>query len=159
MLCDGLTSEASYFPLKIGDSWTYGNEVHKIDATETYGGNTYFDMSIGDQFSPYHNYFRSANDGVYEYITADSKEYLFIPSNPTVNQEWDYRVGFGVGKRKVISLTATVKTSKCEYKNVMQINEYYEDGSSGTIYYYKKGLGMIRYTVFSTKDLTAVTLK
>jgi hypothetical protein len=166
VLCDGSSSK-SHYPLALGNKWTIRAEVGngwtetEVKAPETLGGKAYFTMSISDVGVGFTEYLRMDGNGdVYRYEKSLTKEFMEIPASPTANQEWDYPCGSdGLGKRKVVSTTVQVKTSKCTYTNCVSIQEYDGTGDKLSLFYYKKGLGLVKKTVFSSYVLPSVTLK
>ncbi len=166
ILCEGITSQSNY-PLAIGNIWELNAEVGnnwvkiEVKGTETLGGKEYLKVSITESGAGFTDYLRmDANGDVYRYIDNLKKEFLEIPASPTANQEWDYPTGVnGMGKRKVLSTTLQIKTAKCTYTNCISVQEIDGSGNKQGTFYYKKGLGLIKKTIFSSLVLTGVTLK
>lgn len=159
-LCDG-NSTNSYFPLVQQNYWEWrqGNKVQKWTVNGTFENNsktyTKLKMVWDSGLSETEGYFRVENGNIYR--LTDSGEFLYVPATPTLNQEWNYPVGFN-GKRKIMGLNESVTTGSCAYQGLLKIGEY--DGNSLiNTYYYKKGLGIVRITTFGNMDLRVVTLK
>lgn len=170
-LCDGKGTN-SYLPLVQQNSWEWkqqgsGNIVHKwkVNGTQTFNSVNYLKMNIvwDSGLTETERYFRAASNGdVYQYSTyyGAGQEFLYVPASPTLNQQWDYPVSGssqGTGKRKVTSVNASITTSSCSYTGLVTIAEY--SGSSLiTTYYYKKGLGLVRFNSLVNSDLRATSL-
>lgn len=167
-LCDGNGTNA-FMPIVQQNRWEWkqqgsGNVVHtwKLNGTQVIDSKTYQVMNVvwDSGFTETDWYFRVAADGtVYRY--ANSTEYVYLPAAPTLNQQWTYpSVGAqaGQGFRKVTALNKTLSTSSCSYTGLMEIKEYSSATNVNTTYYYKKGLGIVRFNSLVNSDLRAVTL-
>ncbi len=177
-VCDGNNSR-SYFPLKIGNSWTSstgsGTETKSITKDTVIQGKTYFVLSYKSAMNgdTHESFFRmDPNGDVFEYrdynngsTSPYTKEYLFMPYDAAdaVGFQWEFPPALihegKMNKRLVTSNNGSVKTDKCNYSALVEITEYDSEGNVYATYFFKKGLGKVRETVFSNKDLNGVTLK
>jgi hypothetical protein len=167
-ICNGVTSN-SIIPLKQGDAWTwttlgFGSIIETVVGKKTINSVEYFDVThLETAFSQTnHHYYRvAANGDVYQNFSENqTNEYLLIPANPTVGQNWQIQGAIYMDKRTVKSLTATVKTSKCTYSNCIVIDESNtSNGSVISTLYYKKGIGLVKSTsTYINEELKEVTL-
>ncbi len=155
VLCSGNGSN-SYFPLKLDNKWTYNSgKQNAIYQTITKAKNQSSDVvftSISRQYSMDFEvtYILKPNGDVYR--ATDVTNTLFVPANPTLNQEYPY----SLGKMIVESLTATVVTPSCNYTNCLLLVAYYANGNESARYYFKKGIGKVRE---DDSDLSEIDLK
>lgn len=168
-LCDGNGTQ-SYYPLKADNEWSYKsvfeNYTNTVTDTQTRMGYLYYEVTYKG-ISQGEIYLRTdpiTNDvykRVYKGSTNTFVDYLVTPGTPVLNQEWNYPVDFeGLGKRKVTSLNATATQSGCTYTGLLEIKEYFGDGSLSQAFYYKKGLGLIKNgDSWGYTTLTSVILK
>lgn len=147
----------SYFPLVVGNSWTYTGAytsgtysgqsysyTQTVTQTGSINGNTYYEITDGTNYW----YYRQDSNGNLKYYSSSSNsEYIFIPTSPTLNYSWTAN-----GDTYTInSLTAT----KNGYTDLLNISD---------ADYYKKGVGRV-YSVgqnsngYYTESLTSKTLK
>ena len=171
-LCDG-NGKTTYFPLDSANSWTFIYTLNNVTQTVVpnlyvngyvmHGGVKYVDIQDkANWLYASHLIIRedTTNQNIYRYNTINYKEYLEVPSSPTLNQSW--AISSGAVTRKVTNLSATLTTSSCSYKSLLQITEYNDTIVQG-IYYYKKGLGMVALIVLGTNSsdykLSTVKLK
>jgi hypothetical protein len=173
-LCDGNKSDL-YYPIKDGNIWTMAstmgtNATATINGVKAFEGQTYNVMQYEGNAGKYDYYLRiEPNGDVYRYVSYSnspefSKEYLVIPGNPTVGTTWDYAPtlmeGGKLNRRVITSTTSSIKTSKCEYKNLIEIKEYNSDNDVVNTLYFMKGLGIVREANnIGSTDLIGVTLK
>jgi hypothetical protein len=166
VLCDGNGSSSNY-PFAMDNRWVYSGTVtqtYTVTEVATVGGNQQYTVearglndwtdvytvgSNGDVF------FKSAG------VLTNDTNYLHVPANPTLNQEWLYTISFdGHITRRVTSLTASVTTSNCDYTDCIEIKSY--DGTGDYLYahYYKQGLGLVKKdnSLFADNNLNSVTL-
>ena len=144
VICDG-NGSSDYYPLAQSNSWYYtdggtNSFTNSISGTSVYSSNTYLvvNSTLGGT-----QYLRKATSGdVMSYSTSNSAEYLFIPASPTVGQSWTYNLEFAA-TRKVISTNASFTTSSCSYTGLLKLQNFGSDGSAMSVFYYKKGVGMI----------------
>jgi hypothetical protein len=146
VLCDGRGS-TSYWPFASGNKW-FMDGPGTADITYTVAStlsvfNTISYSKVTSSVGAA-SYFRVATNGdIVEFSDNYNQEYLFIPANPTVNQSWAYPLDFSA-TRKVISITATVTTSKCTYTNCIRMQHFDANGVGGVTSYFKKGVGIVR---------------
>lgn len=152
-ICDGNASNP-YYPLAKNNVWHYDwvNASTDIDArvsdSATFAGNKFYhvvDYFSSSSFDNGSRYLRvDASQNIKLYYTSSSTEYLYIPSAPTLNQSWPFPdlIG-GAGTRKVMDLNASISVPACSYTGCLKIQDFMASGSASTIYYYKKGLGMV----------------
>lgn len=111
-------------------------------------------------FNDWTRWYRVASNGDIYYRDSNGNEYLYLPLNPTVNQQWAFPAGFfGTGSRVVKSLTDTFKTPNCTYTNCLKIQEYDNSGSAQTTFYYKRGFGKVRQNSFTNYNVYSATFK
>lgn len=162
-LCDGVSGSTAWLPLKLGNQWKYTGTgiVKTVQAMDTFSGVVYYRIFNQEgSANSWTRWYRVAGNGDVMYRDSNGNEYLYLPTNPSLNQQWPYPAGFfGTGSRVVESLTDSVKTSLCTYYNCMKIQEYNSSGSKETKFYYKRGVGKIRQNSFSNYDLKEVTFK
>lgn len=173
VLCDG-NGTASFFPLVQQNEWKFKGsgssnniDTWKINGTESYNGNTYLQVNVtwNGGFSESTKYFRvAANNDVYQYSDyyGTGQEYLLVPAAPTLNQQWTFPVSSSVegeAFRKVTAVNKSLSVGNCSYTGLVEIKEYRNASNLLTTYWYKKGLGMVRYNSLTNTDLQSVTLK
>jgi hypothetical protein len=164
ILCMGNYSD-SYFPLKLGYSWTYAGHtfIMKVQVNEMiiFEDQKYFEVYYNEgDMNKFERYLRIAHNGdIYSFQKPCNKEFLYIPANPMFNQLLaDYPYTLGVKKRKVTALNSTVKTPWCTYTNCLEITEFDQDGSVNTTYHYKRGLGLVKQETFTPYYIYSVRL-
>jgi hypothetical protein len=168
IICEGKAGETAYLPLANNNQWMLASSMNPgsnfveftVSGTQNFNGKTYTKL-VGRDLSGTFNIFlrKEANGDIMYYSQSRNQEYLYIPANPTLNQSWDFPAGFsGKGSRKVVSVSASVNTSKCSYTNCLQIRELDEDGSVLVTYSFKRGVGMVQYNVFFPYSLTSLKL-
>lgn len=172
-LCDG-NGSASYLPLVQQNSWEWkqqgsGNNIHtwKVGGTETLGGKTYVKLNIvwDSGLTETTWYLRTGSDNtvyIYSALYGSGKEYTYMPASPALNQQWEYPVNGsyeGEAFRKVTSVNKSLTIGSCSYTGLVEVKEYRDASNVGTTYYYKKGLGLVRFNSLVNSDLRAVTLK
>ncbi|MBI1288516.1 MAG: hypothetical protein GC178_13175 [Flavobacteriales bacterium] len=166
VLCDG-NGSTSFFPLAADNVWTYSGvttTTKTVTNVETVGGEQQFTVNVHGLNTYTEVYNVGANGDVFFHSPGDSgldSTYLYVPANPTLNQEWSYTISFdGHIRRKITSLTATITTSHCTYENCVEVKSY--DGTGDYLYahYYKEGVGLVKIDYGLTTDnvLTSVTL-
>ncbi len=155
VLCNGNGSN-SYFPLKLDNKWTYNsgkqNVIYQtITKAKTQSSDVVF-TSISRQYSMEFDdvYILKPNGDIYRATYVSNT--LFVPANPTLNQEYPS----SAGKIVVQSLSANVVTPSCNYSNCLLLVEYFANGSENTRYYFKKGIGKVREGI---SDLSEIDLK
>ncbi len=155
VLCNGNGSNL-YFPLKLGNKWTYNKgKQNSIYQTITKAENQSSDViftSISSQYGIEFDvsYVLKPNGDIYR--VSDVTNTLFVPANPTLNQEYP----FSDGKMIVESLTAEAVTPSCKYTNCLLLVAYYANGNERSRYYFKKGIGKVRE---GAQDLSEIELK
>ncbi len=158
-LCTG-NSANNYFPLNDENKWVYeltagvGDYYWVIDGTDVYDSKTYYVLEwyYGSMHWATLYYRIDSNGDVYEYF--DGTEYLYLPANPVINQEWTY----GSGTRKVMSITESKVTSFCSYTDLLLIGNIDSYGTESSVCYFKKGLGMVNDPGMLNYELAAVIL-
>jgi hypothetical protein len=167
----------------MGNSWTRNGDVGSASETKTItkdtviAGKTYFVAAYKDATTgnTHEDYFRrdAAEGDIYEYIdynkggevSAYTKEYLVVPGDAAemVGYNWEFPPAIiyqgKMNKRMISSNSGSVKTSKCEYNDLIVVKEFDSEGKQVAIYYYKKGLGLVRESISGNQDLLAVDLK
>ena len=168
LLCDG-TTKNEYMPLKSGNSWVYSNtffDHYDLKDSMEYNSKNYY--KNGESYSYYG--MDPITKDVYYYSGYSQLEYMMIPANPNLNQTWEFpnkMIGTTIEYRKVTNLNATTKTSKCTYKNTLEVSIYSDSNFTKLvgIYYYKKGLGLVNMYEsnglggFSYNSLESVVIK
>ena len=103
---------------------------------------------------------------MYQYSTYyDSlgAEFTYLPATFTVGDQWEYPVvgsSPGQGYRKVISVDDSFSTLYCNnYTGLVEIGEYSSPNALFSTYWYKKGLGIVRWKTLINADLLDVSLK
>lgn len=175
-LCDGSTS-TDLVPLTDQNHWEWkqdggANVKHTwdISGTAVYGGKTYAKVaaSYDNGSSVTQLYFRrDASGAVYQYSTyydPQGAEFMYLPAGITVGDQWEYPVvssAQGQGYRKVSGATEAFSTLYCNnYSDMVKIEEYSAAGNLYGTYWYKKGLGLVRWKVaVVNSDLMSVSLK
>lgn len=175
-LCDGTTS-ADWVPLTDQNHWEWkqdGSTMVKhtwdINGTAAFNGNTYvkIKLSYNNGDSQIDRYFRKDSSGdIYEYstaYTAQGQDFLYLPVTPVVGLEMEYPVmgsSVGEGFRKVTSVNDAFSTLYCDgYSDVLKIEEYSASNQLYGTFWYKKGLGLLRWKIaVVNSDLMAVSLK
>jgi hypothetical protein len=163
-LCEG-NGQSNYLPLKMGNKWSYHSvgmydHVEEITDTVTILGKQYMKLHFTSQFDDfYYKYRMDASGNIYKFNSNDSKEYMFLPANPTVGQIIaTYQSGEYL---KVTGVNVTYATSGCSYTGLLKIDDNSSSNSNLATYYYKKGLGMVdEESGFGIRTyLESVTLK
>ena len=168
IMCNG-NGENKFLPLTNANYWKYSDldasNSHyslTVNGTQAIGPNTYqvieFCMFPPNCTVSSNYYLRTASNGdVYQYI--DSMEYLLVPANPSVNQNWPFPVQTSIGSRKVMNINASVTTYDCSYTGCIEIREFNTSQQTWKIFYYKKGVGQV-YEVAGTEiyRLVGITL-
>jgi len=175
-LCDGSAS-TDLLPLTDQNHWEWkqdgtANVKHTwdISGTATYAGKTYAKVSAAydNGSSTTQLYFRrDASGAVYQYSTyydPQGQEFMYLPAGVTVGEQWTYPVvgsTQGQGFRKVTAGAETFSTLYCNnYSDMVKIEEYSATGNLYGTYWYKKGLGPVRWKVaVVNSDLMGVSLK
>lgn len=160
VLCDGIPNQL-YWPLQVNNEWTHKNLFNgstiKSTVTKkvTFNGREYLEAYYLQGTNGSYFYFRiAANNDIIRYYPSSDKEYLEIPGSPTLNQEWTYIAGFsGPGKRKIAETGVHVKTNACTYENCIAIKEYDGMGNLLATYYFKQGLGLVKYIFLGEGEL------
>jgi hypothetical protein len=149
-ICTG-TGGSSYFPLSLGSYWIYSMpnnqwfQLEIIEETTLNNGNDYFHMVTTGSFGVIHDYYRQANGQTYRWNTNLSIEEVYIPSNPSVGQQW---ATAGADSIVINSVTASLNSQNgCSYDNLLQVTSY--SGGNGSTNYYKQGLGLVELTAAS----------
>lgn len=162
-LCSGNTADASYFPLKTGNTWTYASQntlTGTVTATELHHGNTYYRVNYTDGKSTNYTLVLrndNTNQTLY-YNAATDSDYSFVPAKPDTVYNWRFPLTNGkFGRRRVTGVNVPVNTASCSYK-ATEITQYDDKGNT-TKYYYVKGLGEVRETGLAPLDLSAVVLE
>jgi hypothetical protein len=156
-VCAG-NGQNSYYPLAVNNEWTFptisanGGGIYElvIHRNVIFNSISYFEIFNTQGYVD--SYLRLDSTGDLRiYDSLHNQEFLLIPSNPTLNQTWNCEYSLS---KKVISTNATVSTAACTYNGCLEIELFYSNGDPNTIYYYKKGFGLVRY---STQGLGGVT--
>jgi hypothetical protein len=164
-LCSGISSANSYFPLTSNDTWTYNNigpgsgfdRSVSITGTQAYGVYTYYVVHSDEEgITSFDNYLRYSAGTVYEYDTQMSAEYTYLPASPVAGQT--LHTYSGGSYWKVISTNASVTTAACTYTGCLQMGHYNADNSLSSTHYFKKNVGEVKESTFSSIELTAVSL-
>lgn len=175
-LCDG-TGSADFLPLVNENYWEWKQDASyyvkhfwQIAGTAEFNGNTYLKMQVsynnGD--SQVERYFRRSTSGdVYEYSTyydSTGQEFMYLPAQPVVGNEWNFPVigsTAGNGSRKAVSVNESFSTQNCNgYSDLLKVEEYTAPGQLYGTYWYKKGLGLVRWRIaVVNSDLVKVSLK
>ena len=163
-LCAGNSSN-SYYPLAANNNWTYTNvgpgsgldRTATITGTQVYGAQTYMHVLNDEQgLSTFDKYFRYSAGTVYEYDTQQNVEYSYLPASPVAGQTLHT---YGDGSYwKVVATSVNVTTVACAYTGCLQMAHYNSDNTLNTTHYFKKNVGQIKETTFSSIELTAVSL-
>lgn len=165
VLCDGAGS-SSYFPLAADNEWTYSGQfgtTETVTDVATVSAGTEYTLDVDQGFTDWtETYVVGSNGDVFfesAGVTVSDSLYLYVPANPTVNQEWLYVISFDGHKvRKVVSTNASVSTSSCDYTGCLEIQEYDGTGDALGTYWYKPGVGQVKQLVLTSSNLTSVTL-
>ena len=174
VLCNG-NGSPSLFPLAIGNLWEYSESIDgantslqlEVISIENFNGNDYFKIEVSSNIEPSHLYLREASNGdIYQLFQENSGyfEKLYLPANPTLNQQWDYHNVCLVGNcqhfRKVESINFYLETDNCVYVNCILVKNYtILDGGGITqqgTRIYKQGIGIVGG--FDATTFTAVIL-
>jgi hypothetical protein len=155
-VCVGNQS-SDYWPLELDNHWIYasGDLVLTITEKVEIDGKDYFKVDPTGPLSWNPIYLRvDSNGDIYQSSSPSSTETvekLYLPNNPTLNQEWD---SFGtciIGPctfyKKVESIDYTLETNECIYEDCLAIRSYtvLNDGtiSEGGLDIFKRGIGLI----------------
>lgn len=175
LLCAGNESP-SYWPLSIGNQWTYeggsDNLILTINETVEIEGQEYFKLTTSGNLAWESIYLRVDNEGnIYQHSAPGSEnqsEVLYLPFNPSLNQEWDSFGNCILGPcshyKKVESLNYTIETEDCTYEDCIAIREY-TITNNGTLIdngliFYKQGIGYLGADGFSSYlDLVEIILE
>jgi hypothetical protein len=164
-LCSGNTADASYFPLKPGNTWTYASQNPMVatvgSSTISHKGNNYYTVTYTISNNTDHSIILrndNQNNTLY-YNAANDSEYAYVPAKPDTVYNWRFPIANGkFGRRKVTGVNVKVVTNSCSYY-ATEITQYDDKGIVQTKYYYVKGLGEVRETTFGPLDLSAVVLE
>jgi len=165
VLCDGAGS-ISYFPLADSNVWVYSGTfgaTKTVTDVETVSTGTQYTVNADQGFNDYDEVFIVGSNGDVFLesagTTVQDTNYLHVPINPTLNQEWIYTISFDGNKiRRVTSISATVTTSSCTYNDCLEITEFDGTGDQLGTYWFKQGVGEVSKQVLTTSNLTSVTL-
>lgn len=112
--------KADYFPMQVGNSWTYSfNDAEwnvQITATKIMGGNLYFLFvrNFGGEIDT--TYFRKVENVIYiNYLGAD---YIYIDFNKATGEEWQSYENFYV---KINKMNMNVEVAAGNFNNVIEI--------------------------------------
>lgn len=164
LLCDG-NGTSSYFPLSNGNKYVYGYKLkgnakwdknYTITKDTIIGGQTYKKLQ-NDSVKTIYELIRTdlANNNVYSYISALSKEVILVPGTPAIDQVIE--VATPGNTAKVTSVSAAFKTASCSYSGLLEITEFDSKGKAIAVFQYKQGVGRV-HTAFvptggDTEDL------
>ncbi|MBI5541372.1 MAG: hypothetical protein HY951_15005 [Bacteroidia bacterium] len=163
VLCNG-NGQTNYFPLAIGNKWSYiengsAESFEEIIGTSTYNNKNYFNLKFTQQSTIHHLFLRMAPNGdIYSYY-SDSLEFLFIPANPAIGQViCTYPIDTNISSRVVMAINEKCEIGGCIYFGVLKIQDYNQGGTAYTTYYYKKGLGLVQAVNWGSRQLDDVVL-
>ena len=161
-------SGSSYFPLHIGNEWTFTfqNSLHTEEIVDTIriNGFLYYELSI---WSPEPQYwFRESNDSVYLLDRIDSTEILLYNFNADSGESWeltpDYDCSFG-SEITLLSKNDTVVTPAGTFTNCYHLLHQQNCSDAGIFEsWFGKGIGRIRYVennIAGMKDYKLVEYK
>lgn len=163
ILCNG-NGQSNYFPLAVGNKWSYiengsAESYEEIIGTATHNNKNYFNLKFTQQSTTHNIFLRMAPNGdIYSHY-ADSLEFLFIPANPAVGQViCTYPIDTNISTRVVMAINEKCEISGCVYFGVLKIQDYNQGGTAYTTYYYKKGLGLVQAVNWGSRQLDDVVL-
>lgn len=144
--CDGENSE-TYFPISISKKKIIWQNTFYFEAntgTKTINGKTYtvFDQ-IWENKERYTLYLREENGQILQYEDCCDEETIRFDSNYKKGDTWksaDKNVTYTIE-----SLTGTLKTPYCEYKNLLVLKSEFTNGTF--TFYYLKGYGYVGATI------------
>ncbi len=146
----------SYFPLAVDNYWNYQNadsigmEITIIESI-VLNNDIYFIVEYADTLDTgivnrSQDTFRQTDVGdIYRRIDG-GLEYLYIPADPQVADEWEYPLssaGVETGTRKVQSLSYAFSTTDCDYNNCLVIRLENNAGELIGLDIYGKGIGLV----------------
>jgi hypothetical protein len=163
---DDKAAETPYFPLKVGDSWTYkmGDTrfTRKVAKVEDVDGQpcALIETTIGNRVASSERIAVKA-DGVYRYTTDDNKDHKFEPPlcflklPVKTGETWKVESSVaGTGKKVTGTFTtgevAELKVGDKKYEKVVTVssNDYDAGGTKTKVtYYFAKDVGVVKQTV------------
>jgi hypothetical protein len=174
VLCNG-NGSTSLFPLVIGNQWEYTESINGANTSlqlvvisiENINGIDYFKIEVSSNIEPSYLYLRLASNGdIYQLFQENSGNFekMYLPANPTLNQQWDYHGVCLNGNcqhfRKVDSINFFLETDNCVYENCILVKNYtILDGGEITqqgTRIYKQGIGIVGG--FNATTFTSVIL-
>jgi hypothetical protein len=163
---DDKAPETPYFPLKVGDSWTYkmGDTrfTRKVAKFEDVDGQScaLIETTIGNRVASSERVAVKA-DGVYRYTTDDNKDHKFEPPlcflklPVKTGETWKVESSVaGTGKKVTGTFTAgevaELKVGDKKYEKVVTVssNDYDAGGTKTKVtYYFAKDVGVVKQTI------------
>jgi len=153
VLCDG-KGGSTWLRLDSTNSWTYDYSAAGINiqpvtllagTTTIEDGLTYRVVTDEDGgymlFTDYYYREDATTHDIYRYYDLYDEEYLEIPGSPTLDQSWPTFINYS---RKVTGVDASVSTGSCNYTGLLEITEFNGNMEAINIFYYKKGLGLVK---------------
>lgn len=151
--CDGHETNNDFIPLIDGASWNYkqgsGTYTEDLNGTTTLSnGNTYFKRDW-TQFGSItgSNYLRKLSDGTIMISSGGSSEDTLVPGVPVLGMTWTK----GSSTYEVTGLNESVSAESCSYTGCLKITQH---GSLNVTFYYKRGIGLVKSTDFSLRQLS-----
>ena len=154
VLCDG-KGGSSWMRLDSANSWTYTWSLDGqnfpispklvVGETTEHDSMTYRLLVDSDNNMLSYDYELredATTHDLYQYYFS-GEEFLVVPGSPTLNQSWTTVTNW---TRKVTSVSASVSSHDCNYTGLLEITEYDANMEIKNKYYYKKGLGLVKWT-------------
>jgi hypothetical protein len=148
VLCDG-KGGSDLFPLSIGNYWVYTlkkngviqpNKAKIVVLKDSFtNGKAYFFLTdSSNQMFNGSRFFRKDTGNHTQFYITGYNEATEVLNAPSDKQMW----GSLFYTRVAVNLNASLKTSSCNYKGLVQANEM-DGGFVKNRRYYKKGLGLV----------------
>lgn len=144
--CDG-DSSAPHFTFHTGKKYVIWQDTYYIEqqiGSKTLNGKAYMAYEqTWESGSVFQLYLREDDGIIYQFEDCCEDDTVRLPSKIKNGTTW--KTANKLGTYEVISQTGTLKTPRCDYKNLLVLKSTLKNGTFS--FYYQKGYGYIGCTV------------